>query len=348
MKKDVTSFLVQCDQELNIINTFWYQPVFLISPYQKNLKDLFVDGEHGRLSFMALEAKDADEPVACDGQYLMVSPKTKISICMMRMGDKILIHGLDKEILGQGDHEAAAKAVIHQFMAVVRDSYGEIVTKDEILIREAFEEVQRLNNHLNNMKRQLQKANVQLNRANEELSNRLVKDALTGLVSRYQYRDEILGLIAKEPHQKGIFGFVDLDDFKSINDHFGHRRGDEFLKAFARRLERLPFDKLICMRISGDEFGFYIHGYEKVQKNDLDHIWAAMEEYVLSAPLVIEGTAHEVSCSVGMSVYGEDTKDIYDLIEYADFAMYEIKKSGKKNYSRFKKERYHGKKNHMM
>ena len=64
----------------------------------------------------------------------------------------------------------------------------------------------------------------------------------------------------------------------------------------------------------------------------------------MAKPILVEQKKLPVSCSVGMSIYGRDTRDIYDLIEYADFAMYEIKKNGKKSYSSFKMERYRDKK----
>ena len=334
MLKSTVSFLVQCDKEMNIIHTFWYEPVYLISPFQKKIQEIFLPEEELRMKEMFAEARSTNKPVSCEGSFKTLIGE-EVSLCMMQMEDRMLIHGLRRDVFWSSVEKEELSIIIHRFMGVVRDSYGEINTKDELLIRQAFEEVQKLNNDLLNMKRELLKANAKLNEANEELSNRLVKDALTGLVSRYQYRDEILGMIRKNPEKEGIFAFIDLDDFKSINDTFGHRAGDEFLKAFAGRLMLLPFDQLICMRISGDD---------KVERTHRENLWKAITEIVLAKPILIEQEEFPVSCSVGMSIYGRDTRDIYDLIEYADFAMYEIKKNGKKSYSNFKMDRYKEKK----
>ena len=179
-----------------------------------------------------------------------------------------------------------------------------------------------------------------LNRVNRDLDNRLVRDALTGLVSRYQYRQEIELAISLAPEKRGIFTFVDLDDFKRINDTYGHAAGDRYLKEFADRLGRLPFENIICMRIAGDEFGFYIHGYDTVEKADIRAIWDRMKELVLKRPVQLGDVQEKVFCSAGMAVYGRDTENVYELIEYADFAMYEAKKSGKNSFSEFDPERY--------
>lgn len=90
-----------------------------------------------------------------------------------------------------------------------------------------FGKIQTLNNELINTRRLLEKANAQLNTLNETLNNRLVKDALTGLVSRYQYRAEMEFFIAKNPGKPGVFTFMDitLDNFKGVNDNYGHGAG---------------------------------------------------------------------------------------------------------------------------
>ncbi|MFA6783922.1 MAG: diguanylate cyclase, partial [Sphaerochaeta sp.] len=124
-----------------------------------------------------------------------------------------------------------------------------------------FEQIQLLNNELVNAQRKLQKANIQLKHLNEELNNRLVKDPLTSLVRCYQYRSEIDRTISLQPKMLGLFAFIDIDDFKHINDTLGHAAGDQYLMEFARRLQSLDFGMAtICMRIAGDEFGLYLHG----------------------------------------------------------------------------------------
>ena len=101
---------------------------------------------------------------------------------------------------------------------------------------------------------------------------------------------------------------------------------------------------MICMRIAGDEFGLYIHGYDNVAEDDILEIWTKIKEIVLTDPIALGSDVKSINCSAGMAVYGKDTTDIYDLIEYADFAMYEAKNSGKNSHSQFSLDRYKTKK----
>jgi diguanylate cyclase (GGDEF)-like protein len=133
---------------------------------------------------------------------------------------------------------------------------------------------------------------------------------------------------------------MDLDHFKRINDTYGHRAGDAYLQIFSNRLQQIHYDKKICMRISGDEFGLYLHGFASVKDADIANIWKEIESTVLCEPAMIGGVSIAIRCSAGMAVYGLDTKEIYDLIEYADFAMYQAKKQGKNTYQRFNRRLY--------
>ncbi|MFA7363729.1 MAG: GGDEF domain-containing protein [Aminobacteriaceae bacterium] len=335
-----TSFLFHCDGELNILQIFWYSPDHLVSPYQKKLGDLFSVSDMGRIDQAVKKALSRKDVLFCEGGFRIISPEAEVCLCMMSVGDHVLIHGIDSFVLEDKFPAAAVKDTIHRFMGVIRASDAAFMTGNENVVREQFERIQKLNSDLLNMQRQLKKANAMLNRLNKDLNNRLVKDALTGLVSRYQYRQEIEFAVSRAPGRSGIFTFIDLDDFKRINDTYGHRAGDIFLKEFADRLGRLPFDDLICMRIAGDEFGLYIHGYESVGEEDVQLIWDSIKERVLKEPVDLDGVKERFLCSAGMAVYGRDTEDIYELIEYADFAMYEAKKAGKNSFSQFDLERY--------
>lgn len=340
MKRDYVSFLIQCDKTLNITNTFWYQPVYLISPLQTTLESLFDDKDKETIRTLFNSVDSNSDVLLCSNVFTMVSPKINVTLCMMASGDKIFIQGLDASISLDEHSSHVVKDIIYKFLLVIKDSDNEIIMKNASMIRDQFEQIQKLNNNLLNTQRQLTKANSALKRLNDDLNNRLVKDALTGLVSRYQYREEIEMTISKEKDKYGIFTFIDIDDFKDVNDTYGHRVGDQYLKEFANRLTTLPCENLICMRISGDEFGLYIHGYDDVTDSDIETIWNEIRLRVINKPIVIGEIEKEILCSAGMSIYGKDTNDIYDLIEYADFAMYEAKNSGKNSYRRFNIKRY--------
>jgi len=334
------SFLFEIDKQGQILNIFWYHPAYLISPYQKTLESIFQATEHARLRQLLNHVLDKNETMICNERFRMISPEMDISICLSPVEGKILMVGYDYDVFSSEEEIEYVRTLVGQFMRVVRALDTDILTKSEMMIRDQFEQIQKLNNELLNMQRQLKKANAQLNRLNQELNNRLVKDALTGLVSRYQYREEIELVISKMPKKLGIFVFIDIDNFKRINDTYGHNAGDEYLKTFADRLNQLPFADTVAMRIAGDEFGLYIHGYERVGVNETEEIWQVIKEKVITEPIVVGKYQEIIRCSVGMAVYNLDTEDVYELIEFADFAMYEAKQSGKNASSIFDKNRY--------
>lgn len=346
MENSKSTFLIVVDENLNINLTFWYEPAYLISPYQTSLKDLIDERDWDKLEKRIRQAFMKEEILSCEESYRLSTGDSEISLCMLKMHDQVLIHGVERILFSSGPSCEVMRHHIHRFMNVIKDSQSEVfLTSDnDRMVREQFEEIQSLNSNLLNMQRQVQKANIMMNQLNIDLTNRLVKDSLTGLVSRYQYREEIELLISEKPSHYGIFAFIDLDDFKSVNDTYGHRAGDVFLKEFADRLVKLPFENMICMRIAGDEFGVYIHGYDSVSLEDMSKIWSQMKDTVLNRPIKISGAELPLSFSVGMSVYNKDTTEIYDLIEHADFAMYEAKNAGKNGFNFFNAEHYKDKK----
>jgi diguanylate cyclase (GGDEF)-like protein len=139
-----------------------------------------------------------------------------------------------------------------------------------------------------------------------------------------------------DPKALGLFAFIDIDSFKSINDTYGHAIGDAFLVGFANRLKKIDMQPpTIHMRIAGDEFGLYIHGLQTVDEHYLARFWQQFSEVMMARPIQADTQSIPVSCSVGIAVYGLDTDNIYTLIEYADFAMYQAKNNGKHSYRRF-------------
>ena len=346
MDVNTTSFLIICDTALNIINTFWYYPAYLISPFQKSLKDIFIANDLDKIILFLSSVLNHQDSLKCSGPFTIINPPVKVSLCALALNDKVIIHGIDSAVFENNDCTPLLKDTMYRFMRIMKASDNDFVDENNDIIRKQFEKIQKLNNDLLNTQRQLKKVNIRLNQLNEELNNRLVKDALTGLISRYQYREEIRLTIEKAPNKLGIFTFIDIDDFKKINDTYGHGAGDLFLKEFANRLKKLSFDNQVCIRIAGDEFGLYIHGYDNVNENDIKAIWINFEEKVLHSPVRLNKIQEKINCSLGMAIYGHDTIDVYELIEYADFAMYEAKQTGKNTYKQFNRERYNNKHSH--
>ena len=340
MPQQLTTFLIKCDIKGKIIRVYWHQPVYLISPFQNTVYDLFEETDRTFIEAGFRSVSEADDQPVEHLTLHLISPTKQISVSMMKSGQEFLMMGLDESIMGNQDSSDKIRNFMQEFMMLMNRSDSSLNIQNEKTSREQFEQIQRLNNQLVNTQRQLSKANSELYRLNSYLNNRLVKDELTGLVSRYQYRAEIDLRINSQPDKLGIFTFLDIDSFKSVNDTYGHQAGDEFLKAFARRLQRIDFEDKICMRISGDEFGLYIHGYTSVNDSDIARIWDELTREIISHKVVFGDISIPISFSAGMAIYGKDTNQVYDLIEYADFAMYQAKKSGKNSYCRFNSDTY--------
>jgi len=135
--------------------------------------------------------------------------------------------------------------------------------------------------------------------------------------------------LAQRQHSKVVLAFVDLDNFKVINDSLGHAAGDELLIEIAGRLRQSLRGIDTVARYGGDEFVLII-GEQASGENTrqlLERLLASVQ-----APLTLEGHALRINCSIGVSVYPDDAQDLDGLLRVADVAMYHAKKTGKGQY----------------
>jgi len=156
-------------------------------------------------------------------------------------------------------------------------------------------------------------------------------DGLTGLPNRERFFSALSKLKneAKYMEEKIAILFIDLDDFRIINDNLGHQIGDGVLVEVADRLNTLSNGKDILARFGGDEFSVILSGvkeYDEIEK----YISNLFE--VMKAPIRVEEYEIKVSFSVGCSIFPEDGKIEALLIGNADKAMYRAKKSTTKRY----------------
>lgn len=334
------SFLITMDETARIIDTIWSDPVYIMSRNQLLLSELFPAEEQVLLASMIEKCMKDDRIFSCNHELQLVSDGSRISLCMLRARDSILLFASDKKFVESLDNASAIREIIHKFMYVIKDFIESDRFHNHKSVNTEFNKIQALNNELINTRRLLEKANAQARILNEELNNRLVKDALTGLVSRYQYRMEIDLLISSDPGKIGFFTFIDIDNFKSVNDTFGHAIGDQYLIEFAQRLKQLPIERTIRMRISGDEFGLFTYGLADVDSGSIQETWNQIKTHVLYGPIETSSGLVPLSISAGVAIYGRDTTDIFELIEYADFAMYIAKRAGKNGLQVFDKSQY--------
>lgn len=173
----------------------------------------------------------------------------------------------------------------------------------------------------------------------ENLAAMARTDALTRLPNRHWLNDYLPGALdsARRGLQKLALLFIDLDNFKHINDALGHRTGDEVLISVAHRLKQVLGERGHLARIGGDEFTVIV-----------EHV-VDREQPAAIAQEMIEAIAHEgagtewrmfnLKASVGISLFPDHAQDVGGLLRAADVAMYEAKSEGKAQY-RFFDETY--------
>jgi len=136
---------------------------------------------------------------------------------------------------------------------------------------------------------------------------------------------------AKRHEQFGALLFIDLDNFKTINDSFGHRVGDTLLKQTAKRLNNLLRKEDLACRLGGDEFVVLLSNLENniVTASGQAQTIAYKILELMQTPYELENQQQQISCSIGIVLFPEDDRDGHDLIKYADIAMYQAKDEGK-------------------
>lgn len=160
-------------------------------------------------------------------------------------------------------------------------------------------------------------------------------DNLTGLPNRNLLYDRLTLALsgARRNHKKLALLFVDLDNFKAVNDGYGHHVGDELLKEVAQRLSGLFRSSDTVARLGGDEFLILIN-----EVSDEAAAVAAAEKILAAIPsdLEIGGKKMGVTPSIGIAIYPEHGENLETLIQHADDAMYASKNAGRATFAFYK------------
>ena len=158
-------------------------------------------------------------------------------------------------------------------------------------------------------------------------------DFLTGLYNRMCCERDLLRIIdeAKECGGKGAVIYLDLDDFKHINDGLGHQYGDVLLKAISSSLTRINGVENTCYRMGGDEFVIL------VPHTSYDRFEQIIESIrvVFNKPWFLKGADYYCTSSIGVVTFPDEGETVQDLIRKADIAMYTAKKSGKNKLAHY-------------
>ena len=152
-------------------------------------------------------------------------------------------------------------------------------------------------------------------------------DFLTGLYNRMCCERDLARIIDEAEHSgsNGALLYLDLDDFKHINDGLGHQYGDVLLKAISHSIQRVDGITSTCYRMGGDEFVIIIPPESFDRRN---HIVAEIKD-IFAKPWFLKDADYYCTMSMGMVEFPENGTGVHDLIKKADIAMYEAKKSGK-------------------
>ena len=171
----------------------------------------------------------------------------------------------------------------------------------------------------------------------EQLERQANHDLLTGLPNRILLGDRIEQGIARATRLGYYLGlvFIDLDNFKFINDSLGHPAGDELLKEIATRLTGCLRHSDTVARLGGDEFVLLINDHYQVS-TVISLLKRVLQE--ISRPLMLSGREFHVGASLGVALFPEDGEDAQSLLKHADVAMYAAKDHGRNNFQFFTRE----------
>ena len=153
-------------------------------------------------------------------------------------------------------------------------------------------------------------------------------DSLTNLPNRFLFHDRLRQAMNRSERvdDKTAVFFIDLDDFKKVNDTYGHDAGDTVLKNVAKRLKEAMRDTDTVARLAGDEFTVIAE-----QIKDVDDIQTIANKITaaIKSPITHRDTVIRINASIGISVYPDHGRNEKDLLKHADMAMYQVKKEGK-------------------
>ncbi|SOB81103.1 PAS domain S-box-containing protein/diguanylate cyclase (GGDEF) domain-containing protein [Streptomyces sp. 1331.2] len=167
-----------------------------------------------------------------------------------------------------------------------------------------------------------------------ELTHRAFHDSLTGLANRVLFQDRVGHALSRGERSGSVTGvlFIDLDDFKVVNDTQGHAVGDELLVAVSLRISTALRSSDTAARLGGDEFAVLVE--DATRPADVDTIAAGVLE-VFTEPFKLKAGAVRVSASIGVATT-EDSVDATELLTHADLALYSAKAAGRRQWCHYR------------
>ncbi|MBV8123935.1 MAG: EAL domain-containing protein [Pelomonas sp.] len=215
-------------------------------------------------------------------------------------------------------------------------SWQTVITVSIILIATTAV-VALVNSDLRSLVLRLQEENARAQDSRQRVEFMALHDALTGLPNRSQARERFADLTARSRRggKKMAVLYMDLDDFKPVNDTHGHAVGDQLLKAVAERLRGAVRGSDIVCRLGGDEFLLLLD--QQADASGVGQVAQKLIE-VLAAPVALDRCELETAASIGIAMYPDDGDDFDVLVQRADIAMYKAKDAGRGQFRFFDAE----------
>jgi diguanylate cyclase (GGDEF)-like protein len=233
----------------------------------------------------------------------------------------------------QGDYSVHAAMAQYEETRTLSSGFNRMIEgirqRDERL-SEANRTLQLQEERLRRQYEELRHSERSLQQSEAEVRRLAYTDTLTGLLNRRSLHMKLEGLIRDRAEANHAVVYVDLDDFKTINDTLGHEAGDKVLAAVAHRLASLPHAPIHGARIGGDEFVFVLEDFGSIERPDL--LWRQAIAS-LERPIDVGSKSYAVTASIGVAFYPEHGQDPDELLRNADLAMYKAKEKGKNRYA---------------
>ena len=281
------------------------------------------DGQDQVFAFVRMPYGDDDE-----GRFMVIGlsqPLAAMQGEVVDLGRSILNMLLVLSAVGVALAAWVSRVVTQPLQAMVQatQAFSRGEPHGELPVQRG-DEVGELARGFHDMEQQISRQLAELNLSRDAMAHLAHHDALTGLPNRRMFEQRLmqaLELSRRSGHSCALL-FVDLDDFKAINDTHGHAVGDLVLQAVARTIVGTVRKADTVARLAGDEFTVLCENVDS--DADALKIVAALE-HAFDAPLDIDGQPFSAHASVGVSMFPRDAQDAHALLVSADEAMYRAK-----------------------
>ena len=273
----------------------------------------------------------------------------KIQHICPRFGEKIFYEILQKSLFS-GQRRFCSGALHYTFILPANKTQDDMIRQNmqigPVYYNEntyALIQIMDITSHLNrvyqlkNVIKALEVENEHIKVSERINKHQALHDCLTKLPNRTLLGEQLNLAISYAQRNAKLLAvlFLDLDEFKQVNDNFGHPYGDELLRGVSERLQSCIRKSDLLSRLGGDEFIIVL---SQVKTKQAVSIIAQKVIRAFEQPFEIYDQAVFITISIGISLYPSDTLDAEDLIKKADIAMYRRKKSGKNSFTFFDSE----------